>query len=85
MQQSDISDLIFKFNKLTYNPGEMIHKAGTSLKSLAFIELGTVEVFTEFDGHEFVIDWLRKGSALNTRTFFSENTIQVSMRALDYC
>ena len=39
-----------------------------------------LEVFTRFEGSEFVLEQLHKGSAINHRAIFMEDQMQVSVR-----
>ena len=39
-----------------------------------------IEVYTEFEGKEFVIERLFKGSIINYRTFFMQESGSVSLR-----
>jgi len=44
------------------------------------LESGIIEVYTEFEGSEFVIERLFKGSIVNYRTFFMEEKGVVNLR-----
>jgi hypothetical protein len=39
-----------------------------------------VELYTYFEGHEFVIEKLHKGSVLNFRAFFMEDQMHVNVK-----
>ena len=53
--------------------------------SITFIYKGVLEVFTELDGVEFVLERLHPGSCLNYRAFFREDQMEVSVRCLENC
>lgn len=44
------------------------------------MENGIVEVFTEFEGNEFVIERLTQGAIINSRCFFMEDLMAVNIR-----
>ena len=44
------------------------------------MQSGMIEVYTEFEGKEFVIERLFKGSIVNYRTFFMQESGSVSLR-----
>ena len=43
---------------------------------------GTLEVFTEFEGNEFIIERLEAGSILNFRNLFTDDLMQVNIRTV---
>jgi CRP-like cAMP-binding protein len=59
-------------------------KECSNANTLMFVESGIVEVFTEFEGNEFIIDNLHQGSVINFRAFFMEDLNYVNMRAKKY-
>ena len=50
-----------------------------------FVEQGTVQVFTEFEGNEFILENLEQGSVINPRAFFVEDLMYVSIRCSSHC
>lgn len=60
--------------------GTELQKAGADADELFFLQNGIIEVYTEFEKKEFVIERLFKGSIINYRTFFMEDRGSVSMR-----
>lgn len=54
--------------------------SGQKAESIIFIESGTVEVLTFFEGNEFVIDRLSTGSSINCRAYISSETLIVNFR-----
>ena len=55
------------------------------IDSIYFIEEGTVEVSTEFEGNFFVLDTLHPGTAINYRSVFLRDHMYVNMRARTDC
>ena len=77
--------MIYRFEQFTFKAGETVLKEGTHLESILIVEQGSVEVVTECDGHEFVLDRLQQGSIINSRLFFTDECIGVNLRAKDHC
>ena len=50
-----------------------------------FVESGMIEVYTELEGHEFIIERLYSGSVINYRSFFMEDIIHVNFRCKETC
>jgi CRP-like cAMP-binding protein len=59
----------------------MLLKVGDDTSSFFIVEKGCLEVFTVFDGNEFVIETLKTGSVLNYRVVFTDDTMMVNIRA----
>ena len=51
------------------------------IDSIYFVEQGTVEVTSEFEANEFIIDKLGPGSAINYRAVFLKDQMYVNMTA----
>jgi CRP-like cAMP-binding protein len=60
--------------------GTELQKAGADADELYFLQSGIIEVYTEFEKKEFVIERLFKGSIVNYRTFFMEERGAVNLR-----
>ena len=43
----------------------MLLKVGDEIDKIIFVERGQIEVYTEFEGNEFVIDRLGPGAVIN--------------------
>ena len=52
---------------------------------MLFIASGIVEVYTLFEGNEFLIEKLHKGTIINYRTFLMEDRMFVNMRCKTNC
>ena len=63
----------------------MVCKRFDPIEAIIFVNQGVLEVFTEVDGSEFVLDRLHPGSCLNYRTFFREDSMDVNVRCLENC
>ena len=50
-----------------------------------FIESGVLEVYTQFEGNEFIIDTLHSGSVINYRAFLMEDLMYVNIRCKEFC
>ena len=59
----------------------MILDPTDSSNMIYFIEDGIVEVYTRFEGSQFVLEQLHKGSCINHRAIFIEEQMGVNIRA----
>mmetsp|Transcript_30927 Transcript_30927/g.47301 ORF Transcript_30927/g.47301 Transcript_30927/m.47301 type:complete len:88 (-) Transcript_30927:50-313(-) len=78
-------DLIYNIDYKVFDEGELILKEGEPINNVLFIEFGVVEVYTEFDGHEFIIDRLYSGSIINALAYLMEDIMYVNMRSKERC
>ena len=63
----------------------MVIKKFDPIKSIIFLAKGILEVYTEIDGNEFVLERLHPGSCLNYRNFFQEDFMEANVRCLENC
>ena len=73
-------DIIYQLDTKTMIKGAELQKAGDNADELYFLQSGMIEVYTEFEKREFVIERLFKGSIVNYRTFFMEERGTVNLR-----
>jgi len=73
-------DLMFKLETETCEKGAVILDQSNMSNTLYFVEDGIVEVYTRFEGSQFVLEQLHKGSAINQRAIFMEDLMSVSIR-----
>ena len=59
----------------------MLLKEGHKVEFISFVLNGQLEVYTEFEGNEFILDKLYSGSILNAKTFIIEDKMRVSVRS----
>ena len=85
MTKEIFHDLIHKLVPVNYEKGQIIIKEFSNSKSMLFIEFGHVEVFTTFEGNEFILDNLYSGSIINYRSFFMEDLMFVNFRCKENC
>jgi CRP-like cAMP-binding protein len=65
-----------------YNSGEVFLKEDDPVDRIIFVVNGKLEIFTEMEGNEFVIETLKPGSILNYRTIFTDDTMKVQVRSV---
>ena len=63
-----------------YPKGDIILKEDDETWCLFIVTHGELEVYTEFDGNEFIIETLKEGSVLNHRVLFSDEQMFVNVR-----
>ena len=61
--------------------GETVLEIEDEIDSIYFVEEGIVNVVTEFENNEFLLDKLGPGSAINYRAFFLKDQMYVNMEA----
>ena len=64
-----------------YNNGDEVLKLEQEIDKIIFVVSGCLEVYTEFEGNEFVIEKLKPGSILNYTNIFMDEKMQVSVRS----
>ena len=65
--QDNIHETIYSLKPVLYERGTVILKESQEVKTLMFIEHGMAEVYTEFEGNEFIIERLYERS-INPKT-----------------
>ena len=76
---------IFALNDRNFEKGQMVIKRYEQIESIIFVAKGVLEVFTEIDGIEFVLERLHPGSCLNYRSFFRQDIMEANVRCLENC
>jgi signal-transduction protein with cAMP-binding, CBS, and nucleotidyltransferase domain len=71
---------VFALKVAHYPKGTILQSPGEDASSLFFLQKGIIEVSTRFEGLDFVIERLFRGSVLNYRTFFMEEGAAVQLR-----
>ena len=56
-----------------FQEGDIFQKPGDEATSLYLLSSGFIDVYTSFEGYNFSLQKLVRGSVLNYRTFFMEN------------
>lgn len=82
-----LTDIIYNMKPKYYSPGEIILKADmrSRSESMMLVEYGVIEVYTEMEFNEFVIEYLHSGSIINDRTYLTEDWIYTNMRCFIGC
>lgn len=73
-------DIIYSLTTKKKNKGDILQKRGADADELYFLQSGIIEVYTQFEGKEFVIERLFRGSIINYRTFFMEDRAICELR-----
>ena len=63
------------------NQSDILLDEEDDIDKIIFVVSGCLEVYTEFEGNEFVIEKLKPGSILNYRNVFIDEKMQVSVRS----
>jgi CRP-like cAMP-binding protein len=77
------------FHKILYNlelkyykGNHLLLKEDDECKLIYIVLSGSLEVYTELEGNEFVLEQLMPGSILNHRVIFTDDTMQVNIRTI---
>ena len=58
-------EIMFSVKHVNYEKDSIIFSNQNVADSICFIESGSVQVYTKFEGHDFVLDTLTAGSIIN--------------------
>ena len=75
-------DIMFSLKTKSFEPDTIVIAEEEVANSLYFIESGCLEVFTQFEEDEFVLERLYAGSSLNHRCFFMQDLMYVNIRCV---
>lgn len=75
-------DVMHTLKKRFCEKGEVIQSVGEDADTMFLVLNGKIELYTYFEGHEFILERLWRGSVLNYRTFFQEYEAQVFSRCV---
>lgn len=76
--------LLYSLVEIQYEEGQVILKQGDSPLML-IVSSGCLEVFTYFEGQEFVLAKLPPGSILNYRSLFLQEPMAFNVRCTQSC
>jgi CRP-like cAMP-binding protein len=85
MSKGPFHKLIYSFERKGYQIGDIILKQRDPIDKILVIEKGTIEVFTECESHEFIVENLHTGTIINFRSIFQNDEMKINMRAKTYC
>ena len=77
-----IYDIIFSLQQESFEKDQVILQVNQPADKIYFLEEGEVELYTFFEGNEFVIEKLQRGSVLNYRAFFIQDCMYVNVRCV---
>ncbi len=77
MQKHIFHKILYSFQMKFYNQGEVLLKEDDETDKIIFVVNGCLEVYSEFEGNEFIIEKLKTGSILNYRNICTDDKMQV--------
>lgn len=84
IEKEAIYDIMFSLVPVNYESGTVVLEQDSNADSLIFIEDGILEVYITLEGHEFILEKLHRGSVINFRAFFMQDTMYVNIRCQRY-
>ena len=73
--------ILYKMKMRYLEKGDILLKELDDTDALFIVEYGHLEIFTEFEGNEFIVDKLPPGSVLNHHVVFTEDNMVTNIRA----
>jgi CRP-like cAMP-binding protein len=73
--------ILYSIEMRYYAEGEMILAEGDVTDRIFFVINGSLEVYSEYEGNEFIIEVLKPGSIINYRNVFTDDSMLVNIRA----
>lgn len=73
--------MIFGLRQTFYEKGDVLLAPGDEIHNLIFVTKGCLEVITEVDGNEFVLEFVSKGGILFSRSILMDDEQNFSVRA----
>jgi signal-transduction protein with cAMP-binding, CBS, and nucleotidyltransferase domain len=70
LEEGCLADIMFNLVTEKYAKNDILQEPGGDANHLLFLQSGIIEISTSFEGQEFVIERLFRGSIVNFRTFF---------------
>lgn len=74
-------EIYFQLKNKSFEPGHVIYKEGDRCEEFCILRTGVIEVFTDFEGTDFVLDLIFPGSIINLNNFLLEDDLSVGFRA----
>ena len=82
MQKHIFNKILYSLKMKLYNNGDEVLKLDQEIDKIIFVVSGCLEVYTEFEGNEFVLEKLKPGSILNYRNILlQDERMQVKVRS----
>jgi len=73
--------IVYQMKRRILDKGTLLYKAQEEVNHFRIVQDGIIDVFTFFEGKEFIIERLMRGSLMNHRSFFLEEHAVVFARA----
>lgn len=74
--------VLYAFEQKFYAGGDIVLKEHDDTKCVFIVTSGCLELYTEFEGNEFVIEKLSQGAILNYRVIFTEDEMHLNVRSI---
>ena len=72
--------LLYSLEEKYYPIGHILLKEQDNTETLFIVAHGALEVYSEFEGNDFIIETLNEGSILNFRVLFTDDLMSVNIR-----
>jgi len=72
--------ILYSLEQRYVPPGEILLKVSDDTTEVYIVTHGALEIYSEFEGNDFVIETLKAGSILNYRVLFTDEQMYVNVR-----
>ena len=72
-------ELIFSLDEKIFEKDDTVLEKESQIDSIYFVEDGIIDVITEFEDNQFLLDKLGPGSVINYRAVFLNDEMYVNM------
>lgn len=72
MNQHLFHTILYSLEQRYHKPGDLLLKVQDDTTSVYIVTHGCLEMYTEFEGNEFILETLTAGSILNYRVLFTD-------------
>jgi hypothetical protein len=81
LSKETLHQLVSQMNPLFFETGQIVAKEMTNADHILIVVNGSCELYTEFEGNEFVIERVYKGGIINSRSFLMADVNYCNIRA----
>lgn len=79
-----MQEAMYSFKEHIIEKGQSLLREGSNATGILIVEKGCIEVYTEFEGNQFILDRLYPGSVINHRAFLMGDVMYVNMVCISH-
>ena len=78
-------DIMYSLTHKFMMPGEIMFHKNQPIDHITFLMRGSIELYTEMEGNEFVMERLNSGGVIHWESFILEDTNYLDTRCTETC